>query len=51
MIQLDQDVVIKTEGKELYRSKVTPDIAFMLNNFLENRDRELLYFKKIDIDL
>lgn len=51
MIQLDQDVVIKTEGKELYRSKVTPDIAFMLNNFLENRDRELLYFKKIEIDL
>jgi len=51
MIQLDQDVVIKTEGKELYRSKVTPDIAFMLNNFLENRDRELLYFKRIDIDL
>lgn len=51
MIQLDQDVVIRVEGKELYRSKVTPDIAFMLNNYLENRDRELLYFKKIDIDL
>ena len=50
MIQLDQDVVIRIEGKEVYRSKVTPDIVFMLNNFLENRDRELLYFKKIDID-
>ncbi len=51
MIQLDQDVVIKSDGKELYRSKVTTDIAFMLNNFLENRDRELLYYKKIDINL
>ena len=51
MIQLDQDVVIKTKNKELYRRKVTPDIAFMLNNFLENRDRELLYFRKFDIDL
>lgn len=51
MIQLDQDVVIRVEGKELYRSKVTPDITFLLTNFLDNRDRELLYYKKIDIDL
>ncbi len=49
MVQLKQNVVIYVNGEKIFDEKVEPDIEFMLRNFLENRDRELLYINKISI--
>jgi hypothetical protein len=51
MIQLDQNVVIHFNDEKVFDEKIEPNIEFMLNNFLENRDRELMYINKISIDL
>lgn len=49
MIQLDQNLVITINGKEVFNKKVKADPEFILRNFLKNRDRELLYVNKITI--
>ncbi|TES91252.1 MAG: PDZ domain-containing protein [Candidatus Cloacimonadota bacterium] len=51
MVRLNQNVVIYVNDKLVYDDKVEQDIEFMLRNFLENRDRELLYINKVTIIL
>jgi poly(3-hydroxybutyrate) depolymerase len=50
MVQLDQNVEIYVNGKKVFDDRVTPDIEFMLRNFLINRDRHLLYVNKLLIE-
>lgn len=51
MVQLDQDLVVEVDGREIFRDPVEPDLAFMLRNFLDNRDRRLLYVAEVCFDL
>ncbi|MBN2381079.1 PDZ domain-containing protein [candidate division WOR-3 bacterium] len=51
MIRLEHPLVITCNGKEVYNQKVEPDIRFMLNNFLGNRDRSLIYVAEVKIEL
>lgn len=51
MVQLDQNIVVKVNGKKIFDEKVTASPEFILRNFLENRDRELLYINKITLRL
>jgi hypothetical protein len=51
MFRLDEEVVITVNGEEVYRQLVEPDLAFMLQNYLDNRDRQTLYVAKISIEL
>ncbi len=49
MVQLDQPLLIHVNEELCYDDRINPDIEFLLRNFLENRDRELLYVKEIII--
>ncbi len=51
MVQLSQELVIEINGKERFRGTIEPDLAFLLRNYLEERDRQLLYVAQIRIDL
>jgi enterochelin esterase-like enzyme len=51
MFDLGQDVVIVADGIEVFRGRVQPDLEFMLRNYLDNRDRKLLYVAEIPIEL
>lgn len=49
MVQLDQNLVITVDGKEVFNNKINADPRFILENFLKHRDRELLYVNKVTI--
>ena len=51
MIVLDQNLVITANGETVYDDIVRPDLEFMLRDYLENRDRTLLYVAEVVIDL
>jgi len=51
MVNLNQDVIIKINNEVVYNNIVSPDINFMLRNFLANRDNSLLYLAEIKIVL
>jgi hypothetical protein len=51
MIRLDRNLVIRANGKTVFDARVTPDLDFLLRNFLSNRDRTLLYVAEIRIPL
>ena len=50
MVQLDQYVLIYVNDRLCFDERVEPDIEFLLRNFLEHRDRELLYVNRISIN-
>jgi hypothetical protein len=51
MFNLDENVVVTVDGNVAFDAKVEPDVAFMLQNFLEHRDRKALYVASIKIEL
>jgi hypothetical protein len=51
MFNLDEKVLIDANGKVVFNAKVKPDVAFMLENFLENRDRKALYVAAVEVEL
>ncbi len=51
MFNLDENVVIAVDGVTAFDAKVVPDVAFMLQNFLEHRDRKALYVAAVEVDL
>ncbi len=51
MFNLDENVLIVVNGKTAFDAKVKPDVAFMLKNFLENRDRKSLYVAAVEVEL
>lgn len=51
MVQLDQNVVIYVGDRKVFDYEVEPSIEFILRNFLENRDKELIYINKIDVTI
>ena len=51
MIVLDQNLVIAVDGNVFFDDIVRPDLEFLLENYLENRDRKLLYVAEVAIEL
>ncbi|MCK5597585.1 MAG: hypothetical protein KAJ04_09075, partial [Candidatus Eisenbacteria sp.] len=51
MVVLDQNLVIEVNGEIVFDDIVRPDLAFLLENYLDNRDRELLYVAEVAIEL
>jgi dienelactone hydrolase len=51
MFRLDGNVVVTVNGKTVRDAPVTPDVGFLLRNFIENRDRRLLYVAEIPVTL
>jgi pimeloyl-ACP methyl ester carboxylesterase len=49
MFRLEQNLIIRVNGEVVYDKPVKPDIEFLLRNFLENRDRKLLYVAEVRI--
>jgi len=50
MVNLDEEVTVTWNGEVVYDGSVKPDIAFMIENFLENRDRRLLYVARLRME-
>jgi len=38
-------------GETVFDGRVTPDVGFLLRNFLETRDRRLLYVAEIPVSV
>ena len=51
MVQLDQKVRVIANGKEIFNDFVKPDSNFIINNYIKNVDKELLYINKLDFNL
>jgi predicted esterase len=51
MVNLEEPIVIKINGKVVFEKKIKPDLEFMLRNFLENRDRGLIFVSSVRIEL
>lgn len=51
MFHLERPIVVVVNGEVVFDGLVEPDLAFMLANFLEHRDRKLLYVAQIAIEL
>ncbi len=51
MVVLDQNLVIEVDGEVVFDDIVRPDLEFLLDNYLDNRDRKLLYVAEVVIEL
>ena len=51
MVNLGENLVITLNGEVVHDALVEPDLEFMIENFLENRDRKLLYVTEIRVDI
>ncbi|MDP8240193.1 MAG: hypothetical protein P9X24_13980 [Candidatus Hatepunaea meridiana] len=51
MIRMDQPVVVSVNGKDASKISIIPDTKFMLENFIKNRDKRLLWVYAIDINI
>jgi hypothetical protein len=51
MFRLEREIGITLDGRELFNGLVEPDLEFMLRNFLQERDRRLLYVARIELEL
>jgi dienelactone hydrolase len=51
MIRLEEDLIVRVNGDVAFEEPVSPDLGFLLSNFLENRDRRLLYVAEVAIDV
>lgn len=47
MVNLGENLVITLNGEVVHDALVEPDLEFMIENFLENRDRKLLYVAEL----
>jgi hypothetical protein len=50
MVNLGENLVITLNGKKVRDARVEPDVAFMIRNFLENRDRRLIYVAEVKVE-
>jgi predicted esterase len=50
-VRLEEEVVVEGDGRVLFRGRVEPDLALLVRNFLEERDRSLLYVAALRVSL
>ncbi len=51
LFRLDQNIVVRVNGETVFDERVKPDLSFLLRNYLEERDRRLLYVAEVKIEL
>jgi len=51
MFNLDEPVTVTADGDTVFHGVVEPDVGFMVERFLRDRDRERLYVAEIPVDL
>ncbi len=51
MVRLQEDVVVRVNDAVVYDARVSPDLEYMLRNYLENKDRRALYVAEVPIEL
>jgi len=51
MIRLEENLVVRANGSVVYDQPVGADLEYTLSNFLEHRDRGLLYVAEVAIEL
>ena len=51
MIRLEENLVVRCDGEVVFDDLVEPDVEFLLRNFIENRDRRLLYVAEVTVEL
>lgn len=51
MVNLDEKLVIVVNGDVVFDAKVKPDPAWMMENFLERRDRKALHVAAVKVNL
>jgi predicted esterase len=49
MFNLDEPVIVRTNGGETFNAKVQPDVEFMLSQAAQDNDRTMVYISKIEI--
>jgi predicted esterase len=49
LFRLERNVVVRVNGKTVHDWRVEPDLTFLLKNYLENRDRVLLYVAELEL--
>jgi len=51
MVRLDQPVTVTVNGDVRFEGDLEPDAGFMLDEFIRDRDRRLLWVARLDINL
>jgi dienelactone hydrolase len=51
MIRIEEDLVVRVNGEIVFEEPVAPDLSYLLSNFLEHRDRRLLYVAEVAVEL
>jgi predicted esterase len=51
MVDLNEPVIVKLNGRQVFREKVKADKAYLLNSFKQNADREALWINHIQVQV
>jgi len=51
LIRVEQNLMVRVNGEAVYDGRVEPSLEYLLRNFLENRDRRLLYVAEVKVQL
>ena len=51
MVNMEIPVIVNINGKEVFHKKVDFDKEFMMNNFMENKDRKTVWVNKIVLSI
>jgi dienelactone hydrolase len=50
MIRIEENLVVRVSGDVVFDAPVEPNVRYLLSNFLENRDRRLLYVAEVAVE-
>lgn len=50
-VNLDKKIEVIVDGELKFCDFIKPDLGFMISNYLEHRDRKLMYVARLDINL
>jgi predicted esterase len=51
MINLKQKLVINIDGKKVFDKIIEPDLSYLLRDFVNNRDRKVIFVNEVRIEL
>ncbi len=49
MIDLNRNVIVVFNGMKIYDGKISPDIGYAIRDFLDNRDRKLIFVNELSL--
>ncbi len=51
MINLNQNLIINVNGNKVFDKRVEPDLRYLLRDYLDSRDRKVIYINEVAIKL